>query len=328
MRKLPVDQINQVISWLKSNTEGYKDWEWKAIVICLVTACTFWVFNSLNSEHTANIRVKLAIVFERNDIVAIKPPPEEISVNVTGLGWNLLSRGLNREENPVIIQIGSENPLSVNYLTTSSIRAFVSDKLKEFKVNYVMEDSIFFKYDTMTSKVVKLALDTASIHLAPNVERTSPVSLEPDTIILKGASSFIRQAEDTRVLQLSGKLISADFEEEIELGYKAVKYLTASTENVKVAFDVVRYESKEAIVKLDLVNFPESQTAYITPETAIVNYLVKEDDSGNTQDTLKVRLDFKEYNNLDSTICPLVKAPSYFKNVEVKPAQFKVILEN
>ena len=116
---------------------------WKVILLCFSTAATFWFFNALNKVYTTRIDYPLNIVFNKDSLVAVKDPPEEIPVNVTGGGWQLLKRTISINTKPVVVQL--ENPVQTHFFTANNLLPIFSDQLTDLNINYIATDTIFFK---------------------------------------------------------------------------------------------------------------------------------------------------------------------------------------
>ncbi|WP_020532843.1 hypothetical protein [Flexithrix dorotheae] len=318
---LKLEEITIVLKRVFSDLKG---WDWKIIIICFTTAFIFWVFNALNAEQTSNFSFPVKFVYSGEQIITIQEPPSDIQINVTGNGWNLFKKSFEISSSPLVIRI--DNPVNSNFVATRSLLPEITDRLKEIQVNFIQDDSLFFKFDTLSSKLVYIKVDTTQITLADRYKITSPIFVEPKRFNLVGASSFVGEFQDTFTIKLEESNIDEDFDQNLPIEIES-ELINADLEEVKVKFFVTQFERRKINVSLELINFPEDSVVSIQPGTAVVNYSIAADEQFMPQDSLNVILDYKQLNRLDSSVCPTVVTPDYFSDVELQPAEFKVTIE-
>ncbi|MBX2842838.1 MAG: hypothetical protein KTR26_13800 [Flammeovirgaceae bacterium] len=317
-------KLEEITLVLKRVFTDLKGWDWKIIIICFTTAFIFWVFNALNAEQTSNFSFPVKFIYSEEQIITIREPPSDIQINVTGNGWNLFKKSFEINNAPLVIKI--DNPVNSNFVATRSLLPEITDRLKEIQVNFIQDDSLFFKFDTLSSKFIYIEIDTTQISLADRFRITSPIYVEPKRFNLVGASSFVRNFNDTFTIKLDEQTIDEDFDKDLPIEIES-KLINADLEEVKVKFFVTEFERRKINVSLELINFPEDSVVSIQPGTAVVNYLIAADEQFMPQDSLNVILDYHQVNRMDSSICPTIITPNYFSGVELEPAEFKVNIE-
>ena len=72
-------------------TIGIKE-NWKVILLSIIGAATFWFFNALNKNYDARISYPLSFSFDRDSVIVVEPLAEEVKIDVTSGGWNLLRK--------------------------------------------------------------------------------------------------------------------------------------------------------------------------------------------------------------------------------------------
>ena len=65
---------------------------WKVVVLCILAATIFWLFNALNKTYTTNITFPLEFDYDKETFVAVQPLPSNVRINVKGIGWDLFRR--------------------------------------------------------------------------------------------------------------------------------------------------------------------------------------------------------------------------------------------
>ena len=114
---------------------------WKVVVLSLVGATTFWFFNALNKSYDTNINYPIEFVFDKDSVVVMKPLPENIRMNVSSGGWNLLRKTYWFNLPPIEIEL--TNPTSVQYMDRGLLFPIVVNQMTELRVNYIVSDSLF-----------------------------------------------------------------------------------------------------------------------------------------------------------------------------------------
>ncbi|MEH0158099.1 hypothetical protein V6R21_28795 [Limibacter armeniacum] len=302
-----------------------RKWDWRALSICFVTAFTFWIFHSLNEDHTTNIDIPLKVQYEQANIVALSTPPNHLTVNVTGNGWALLSKSLGFSLNTLNLDI--ENPVNINFVTGKMLLPEVNRLLKGLKVNYLMEDSVFFDYDELVDKSVPLKVDIASIPLGEGYEVVSDVFITPDTVNFTGPKSFISKLPPVWTIDLDEhEPIEESFDESVPITKANQKYTSVDYAEVNVSFEVAYIVKERVPAKLRLVDFPSN----VEPvnETVYISYEIKEYDIMEDIDSLNVWLEYKDLNKADTTIKPMVTLDDRFRNVTVYPERVKLRIKN
>lgn len=323
-----ISKFHQLIGVLKVHLDRMKHWDWKVIIICVTTAFTFWIFNALNGNHTTNISLPLKISHNEENVVTLAKPPKDLTVNVSGNGWNLFKRSLSLGSDPLVVSFNKSLIFDMNYLLTKDFLPQIAEKLRDIQVNYILEDSIYFNYDTLARKEVAIAVRPDSISLSTNYRIVSDIEVVPSHLTLTGASSLLANYADTFFLNIKERSISADFSKEVDVEYPRHRLVSIEQEKVQVSFMVTKFERRSITVVPELSFTPEEVALKILPAQAQVSYLIEADEHYMPQDTLKVILDYREINFEDSTACPRLIYPDYFFEVNVTPKEFTITLEN
>lgn len=315
--------LHEVLKNLTTYLEGVKAWDWKVIILCAFTACTFWLFNALNNDHTTNLRVPISIVYDRSNIVTVTSPPNSLMVNVSGYGWNLLRKTLVSDRTPLYFKL--EDPTAANFITTKSLQPLLAEKLSDLRINFIVGDSLFFRFDTLAYKDVKLKLEENSFSLARNHYRSTPVLIVPEFIRVSGASSLIREYPDTLFLQLNEENISKAFFEKIKVNFPYPGQVMADIDQVEVKFDVAPLVEKAIKVPVRLINAPLSDQLSVFPAEANVLLFMAEGSDISQTDSLELWVDYQDYSVTDTLIRPRLNTiPSGVKNFSVSPEFFSV----
>ena len=298
---------------------------WKVIVLCFSTAATFWFFNALNKTYTTRINYPVQLIYERDSLIAVKDPPDEIPINVTGGGWQLLKRTISVNKEPV--KIKPENPSQTQFFTAANLLPFFSDQLSDLNINYISSDTIFFKIEPYAERSLAIKLDSASIQLRENFHITSSISIDPDTVIFKGPVSLIRQLPDVFMVSLSDKSINDKVNEDLSLDMFSPSQIKKNPEIIHVQFDVEEFIDQTADLDVGLVNFPYDSSIYIQSPTIGASFKIQKSFRNKIvyADFLLIA-DLNNKRSSDSTISlEILRLPVYVKDFSFDQTDVKVV---
>ena len=298
---------------------------WTVILLCFSTAATFWFFNALNKIYTTRINYPVSLVYNMDSLVAIKDPPEEIPINVTGGGWQLLKRTISGNAEPVIIT--PDNPVQTQFFTATNLLPIFSSQLTDLNINYIAIDTIFFKIEPYVNKRLLIKLDSTSIQLRENFFITSELSVEPDSVNFHGPVSLINKLPEVFMVSLSDKNIDDRFDEELSLDLFSPTLIKKSPEVIHIRFDVEEYIEQNITLDVEMVNFPYDSTIYIQPNSTGASYKVQKSFRNEIKkDNFLIIADLNNMHSTDSTITlEIMDLPYYVKDIDLADYRVKVI---
>lgn len=302
-----------------------RTWNWSRLFLCIIISCFIWSFQALNKDnyHTT-INFPLVIDYVRKDVVALEEPPKFISVQVSGSGWRLLQKTLGFGITP--LQIDIEDPTQVKYFTAKSLMPDIVQQLSDVRVDFIAEDSIHLNYDSTMSKQVVLFIDSSKISLAKNHRIASRIFLDPDSLTISGATSFVRAEPDSLEVFLNESKLDENYDEMIDITYQPPRKVSFFPEGVQVKFDVDLYFKKTVTVLVKPIDFPEDSSVYLARQLAVVEYDVSRANEMMTiPDSLYILADYKTRDMSDSTLQPIFFPPSFMENVKIVPKKLNLI---
>jgi hypothetical protein len=213
---------------------------WKAVALCLIAATVFWFFNALNKEHTATISYPLAFKYDQARFISVKNMPEQVSLNITGSGWDLLRKSLGFKIIP--LQISLEKPSETQKIPPATILPLALAQLGQTKINHVASDTLFLQIESRRTKKVKLAVSRRQLRFELGFGLASAIKIIPDSAVVEGPVSLIKNLSDTLLIPFPPGRISQNIKTEIDLntnGKPAVTVLPAMA-TVSFAVDELR----------------------------------------------------------------------------------------
>ncbi len=297
---------------------------WKVVLLSLIVAATFWLFNALNKDYNARLDYPIEFKFSNDSLVIMRPLPETVELDVSGIGWNLFKKTFLLNAKPIVIRL--DNPTDIKYLPRASIVPLISDQLEGLNINYVVTDTLHFDIEKKVSKVIDILVDSANIKLEEHYRITSPVNVNPDTAQVIGAQRFIQNIPDIYTLLIE-ETITGDYDDEIEIELPENSYLRAIPYEINVTFDITKFIRDSVLVTPEIINFPPD--AYILDTSVYIHYTFQEGDYEeiSTSD-FNLLIDYEKIITSDSSIQLIITGfPQLANEFELKPKKVKVSYE-
>jgi len=290
-----------------------------------MAATTFWFFSALNkSNYTTRIQYPITFNYQADSIYVMEAFPEQILIEVTGGGWNLLRKTLLFDTPPVEITL--EDPVDTKYITGRSIAEQIAERLGEVRLNYVVTDTLFINVDRAAEKPVYIALDSSSVRLGDTYQVISPVTLSTTQAMVQGPQTILAALPDTLYVNLPDEEITENYRERVPLDYDASDLLTIDPAEVIVSFGVAPFERATRMVTVSLDNFPKDSSLVIIPDQVAVSYWVRDgyDDLIQSKD-FEVVANLRRLSLEDSTITPVLKFyPKFARDIAISPSKLRV----
>lgn len=248
---------------------------WKVVVLSLIGATTFWFFNALNKDYTALITYPIEFSFDKDSVVIIDPLPTSVKIDVASGGWNLFRNTLWFSVEPIPIDL--ENPTEIRFLTRSSLLPIVKEHLNDLTVNYLQTDTLYINVEKKISKKVKIRVDSVNIPVQNNYQIVSPIEISPDSVEITGAESIIQDIETEYYVMIPEKRIDEDIDEEIPMPLAFPELMSANPREIRIAFDVERFDRQRIRVDVETLNFPEDTDVTLIDSTVLISYLIRRD---------------------------------------------------
>ncbi|MEQ8714378.1 MAG: hypothetical protein RIC80_15270 [Cyclobacteriaceae bacterium] len=296
----------------------------KVVILSLVAATTFWFFNALNKNYDARINYPLEFEFARDSVVIVEELPDEVLIDVSSGGWNLLRKTFWFSVLPVVITL--DNPADVKFLTRSSLIPIISDQILDLELNFLLTDTLFINVEHKVQKRVALNVDSLRIPLADNHRLVSPIRITPDTITVVGPASRISALPENLKIDIPRRNINSDFDRDVDVELPDGSLMTSQPEDVRIQFAVAEFTNVTLPVNLDQLNFPEDSSAYLEDSIIYVNYWVKADELNTVKpEDFVISADYTMIIRKDSTLLPiLLESPTNAYDMEYFPDTLRI----
>lgn len=317
----------EIIDKLKKsfNAPRPKDERIKVVVFCILISTTFWFFSALNkSDYITQINYPIQFEYDTEAFVAVDPLPEEVRLEVTGGGWDLMTRSFGLNMEPIVIRL--DEPAQSNFRLSSTLRGELSPKLEPVTVNYMLNDSIFFHIEPRITRSIQLAFDSAGIRLAPDYRLTSSISVTPPYIRFTGPESLVNSLPEPYLVPAGDSMVEDLVDDQYDVPEVESDLVTADISEVNVRFEVDEFVPYQRPVKVARLNFPDS-TLQLAQESIDVMYTIKRSEEVRA-DSLDIMLlaDFYTFDPSDSTVGVSVAVrAAHIRDLKLSRARLKVV---
>jgi hypothetical protein len=227
---------------------------WKAIVLCIFAATIFWFFNALNKTYTTNLRFPLTFSYDRDNFAPVRSLPRDISLNVTGNGWNLFRRSSGLKIPPLEIPV--DRPVETKKIGRTSLLAYFSNQLEGLQINYVLTDTLVVDLEPKAGRWVSVQLDTTALQLKKGYGIASFISIMPDSVFVEGPKPLINTLRDPVLVTVPFRNIDEHFMEDVEVTFPSTEFLKRNPPTVAVMFNVEKMETFRDSATLAIKNLP------------------------------------------------------------------------
>ena len=273
---------------------------WKVVVLSFLGAATFWFFSALGKNYDSRINYPIEFVFDNDSLVAVKPLPEYVDVDVSGGGWDLFKETFWFGSDPIIFEL--DNPAAIRYLTRPTILPIVSGQLDAYRINFLFTDTLFIDIDRKVSKKVNLYIDSTKISMNEDYRLITPVEVIPDTAIIYGPSSYIDTLENEYFIDLDADEIDKDFDRFLKLGLLEDYDIYSNPPTVNVKFEVTQFDRLEMETMVEMQNFPEDSSVFVSDPDVVVHFVVQNElREDYYPEDFKIVVDYNLINKADST---------------------------
>ena len=291
--------FRNMLHWLKELLIGEEQSNFRAMILSLLFAILFWLFNALNSEHTYFLAIPVKLQYANGtNADTIK---RQVKVTITGSGWKIAKEYFaNQERQALIYRMPATQ--NQNYVLAGALRNALLQRLdKELRITEIQNDTFFINNNRNVRKYVKLFVDKEKLDLAEGFKVIGQVQIKPSVVMFEGSVEKINQLPDSLQIFIRETNIRKNFDKLVSLSYLESPNLKVLQGSVKVSFEVEQYLSKKLKFDIEKINFPENcELSNLKAEVVCVFKAAaeKEIDLSN----FKVIADFSKFHPEDSTI--------------------------
>ncbi len=263
-------------------TFGRKDYKTRQkifnFLFFLTLSIIFWLLKVLDNSYTTFITYPIKYIQYRSDIEMVGHVPEEITLNVTGMGYELLKNKLTARRSPIILHVVA---LNLNKIENNPNRYFVlTHYLKEniqrqlgtdLTLNYIQPDTLWYDFSPVIRKKIRVLVDL-DIKYVKQYMQEGEYIVQPDSITVWGPKSIIDTL--TGVSTEKERIIGAFRSFSKELSLIPIPQVRFDKPTVNVTVPVEKFTEATITVPIRTIHVPDSFILKVFPSVVQVNYWV------------------------------------------------------
>ena len=224
------------------------------LMVCIGIAFVFWIATKMSKNYETDIQISLQFTPPSKNDILTKTPPQKLDVTLKSTGWNLMSQSLKRKK-PIL-----------NYTLSS-------DTLQEFRLQQLTRDiknelRSGVQISTITPEYIPLILDervqkripiviNSHVSVASQYLQSAPISIRPDTILIKGPASVLRKINQWQTAPLTFDQLKTRQTDGITL--RPYSNGQVVFEPQKITYDIIVEQLTERIIDVPIVIIGEPQ---------------------------------------------------------------------
>ncbi len=286
---------------------------WKAVLLCIVAATVFWFFNALNKTYSTNLNFPVQVDYDEATYIPVTQLPDNVRLNVSGLGWDLFRKSLGLKLQPLHIQL--ESPAEVRKIPGASLMALFSPQLEGIQLNLVLTDTLHIHMDQRSMRTVGIELDSMEQYLREGYGLSSEILIQPREVMVEGPKSII-SAMAVHAIRLPQRRLDRNFNEVIELEWGS-PYISSNPPVVTVSFQVDRLMQVTDTIPLKLINIPPEVKGISIRSKVILTYQIPSKLAASVNpDSLHAVLNLHSITRGRSKALPVIHGLSPFSRIE------------
>ncbi|MEQ8241630.1 MAG: hypothetical protein RIA69_20625 [Cyclobacteriaceae bacterium] len=278
----------------------------------------------MNKNYSARINYPIEWVFNRDSVIVMEPLPKGVMIDVTSGGWNLVRKTLLLFNTPISIEL--DNPSEISFYTRSSLLPIVKEKLDGLNVNFLITDTLFINIEKKVIKNLALVVDSVSLSMGEGYRLTSPIKIDPDTVVFSGPQLYLDTLDDHYFIYPKESGIDEDFNESVEVYVPDGYFIQSEPSEVRVKFNVEKFDRLKIAVPIEQVNFPQDSSVVLDRETVDVVFTIRNSARQEYKvEDFAITADYTMFDENDSTVLAmLMYYPEQLIELEVVPENIKI----
>lgn len=249
----------------------------QALFACLGAALAFWLILNLSREYSIRQDVYLEYRTEAERVLA-GSPPDSLSVEISGSGWNLLWESLR--SGPLVVSVdlnGSETTRLTRTDLSSDIERVLSSG--ELSVSDLDFDGVTLLTTPLEGKRVPLR-PRLRLGYRPGYLAAGEPVLIPDSITISGAADALEEITEWPTAERALEDIAESVDADVELAAPPAG-LRLSYRRVRLRLPVTAHIQERFLVPVEIINPPPTaDSVLVIPDAVELEVSVTQDRYG------------------------------------------------
>ena len=281
------------------------------LMICIGIAFVFWVFSKLSKNYDSAIQVNLEYRLPSENSILTKKPPTKLDVTLDGTGWNLLFHSIGKRKRKL--------EYTLNQDTLQEIRLQRLTRDLQFNLGFgvnigtINPDNIPLKMDVKARKRVPVKLIN-QVSFAKQFIEAAPKTILPDTVVIEGPYSIIRNIKEWYTEPLEVNELSFRLRDTISLAQFSNQQVNFKPNYV--AYDVLVEQLTEKVIEVPIILSEPNSNVMIFPKSVKVKCTIG---LSNYEKLLPNQFNLQvDLSKSQNGVAPIqkIKEPNFLKSIK------------
>lgn len=305
-----------------------------AYLICVAIATGFWFLNALSKTYTVTLTAPVTYINFPDNKTLANTPPDKFELKIKAHGFTILRHRLSFLFLPLEFNV---NEMTNNRMKESRrnsyafpSRQFLSElsylMSNEMEVLSMSPDTLFFKYDQMGQKRVKIK-PQLKVNLKKQYQISGETKSTPDSVTVNGPQSIIDTIRFAFTDPIRGNGVDQTIQADVKVNQ--LKEIYFDPKVVEVTIPVEEYTESQQVVPVAMNDQPDDITIKLFPAKVKISFQV-----GLSRFSEIKPEDFKlsvSYNDIRAGRQRLKIAvesmPAYLNSIKLSPDELEYLIE-
>jgi len=295
------------------------------VIASIIFAIGLWLTVNLGFDYTTTKDIPIVIQNLADDIALRQSPPDYIRARVRGEGWKLLGMKIGGDTKYII---DMENERSSVILRTS---ADLSERVRipsGIDITELTPSQLTLELDPKIE--IRIPIEPVlDVTFREGFNRVGPVSLNPDSVTIRGAESVISAIDRWKTKQLILRDLREPVRRTVDLSDSLSRILSFNIESSEIRFDVQPIAEKTISgLRVNVEGVPANrEVAIIPPRIDLVirggiNQLAAID-----EESFSARILYRDIlADTSGTITPRIDGPAEVRIVQRSPVRLQYVI--
>ncbi|APZ47531.1 hypothetical protein BW723_15100 [Polaribacter reichenbachii] len=303
----------------------------KTFITFLIISSLIWLLITFSKEYTSVVTFAVNYTNIAQDKLLQETPIKEIDIAVKATGFKILrSKIRNKKINLDASRLKRKNNAKFYFLPRNQSLKIQKQLISGVELQEIIQDTIYLDLGILSSKKVALQPDL-EINYHIGYDLLEEVSYQPDSIVISGPESQVKNINHLKLSKLILKDVKTDFSKEVKiLNPLKSNNLKYKVKKATISGKVDKFTEGTLKVPFVIVNLPDNTNLTTLTESIEVVFVVALSNfSKVSASSFVIECDYAlaEKNNLGYLIPKVISKPDFLKNIKITPTKIDFLIQ-
>ncbi len=297
----------------------------------LLASVLIWCLNTLSKDYVTTLPFLVEFSNVPNGKFLKKASIKKIDVIIKSTGFNIIkSKFSSKKLNINVDNLTRKHSNKYYFLLRNKLNNIKNQFSSVVSVQYIAQDTIFIELESLVSKKipVKANLD---ISYSTGYDISNPIEIKPDSLIITGPSSQIKNINDITLETLKLENVKSDFSNKTNIILpKIFENITINKLKVTIKGKVNKFTEGVFEIPFKVINVPTDVKLNIIDNTVKVSFIVGLSNFDKiNKDSFQITCDYNisKEKNLNYLLPKVSTNSKLIKSFKIKPKKIKFLIQ-